>query len=91
MEGHRAGLGALLVIPDPRPGYYYVSCEDGGRRALVAGPYVDHETALHEVDLVKAEAERVDSRAVWYAWGTARSDTDLGLGAIAHGRDDRAA
>lgn len=70
------------MIADSRPGYYYVSCEDGGRRALVAGPYIDHVTALAEVDLVKAEAERVDSRAIWYAWGTARSVINLGLGAI---------
>jgi len=74
-----------MIAPDPRPGYYYVSCEDGGRRALVAGPYVDHETALADVDLVKAEAEQLDSRAIWYAWGTARSEANVGPGALAYG------
>jgi len=69
-------------VIDRRPGYYYVSCQDGGRRALVAGPYPDHDTALAEVDLVKAEAERVDPRAIWYAWGTARSLVNLGPGAL---------
>lgn len=69
---------------DPRRGFYYVSCQDDrGRRALVFGPFVnDHRSALADVARVAAEAERVDPRACWYAWGTARSETDLGPGVL---------
>lgn len=67
---------------DPRPGFYYVSAQDGPRSVLVRGPYTSHVEALRAVDATRTEAERVDPRAIWYAWGTARSETDLGPGAL---------
>lgn len=32
--------------PDTRPGHYYVSCIDGPRTALLAGPFATHAEAL---------------------------------------------
>lgn len=68
---------------DPRPGFYYVSCQrDDGRSARIRGPYATHAAALDAVRAVKDVAQDVDSRAHWYAWGTCRSETDLGPGAL---------
>lgn len=50
---------------------YYVSCIDGPRRSLVAGPYSSHAAALADVDRVRGAAYRVDFKSHWYAWGTA--------------------
>ena len=68
--------------PDPRPGFYYVTCIDGDRVAFVRGPWADHASALAAVHTVKVTAEDLDPRAFWYAWGTARSETDRGPGAL---------
>lgn len=69
--------------PDTRPGFYYVSVMDGPRRGLLRGPWIDdHAGALAAVDVVRAEAERVDPRAAFYAFGTARSETDRGPGVL---------
>lgn len=65
---------------DPRPGFYYVTAVDGGRSARAAGPYRTHAAALDDVYRVKEEIERTDPRAAFYAWGTMRSETDLGPG-----------
>jgi hypothetical protein len=71
--------------PDPQPGFYYVTCRrDDGRSARVAGPYIDnHAGALADVARVKTIAEEHDARAIWYSWGTARCDVDMGPGPIA--------
>lgn len=67
--------------PDPRAGFYYVSVIDGGRSARVRGPFVnDHAGALAAVDAARAELEALDPRAIWYAFGTCRSETNLGPG-----------
>ena len=55
---------------------YYVSAIDGDRRALICGPYADHEGALADVVRVKRAAYEVDPRAHWWAWGTASVDLD---------------
>lgn len=68
--------------PDRRPGFYYVSCVDGTRRALLRGPWTSHAAAIAAVPAVRAEAERADAWACWYAFGTARSETDLGPGVL---------
>lgn len=70
------------VAEDPRPGFYYVTAIDGGRSARIAGPYKSHGAALDKVRPVKDVAETVDPRAIWWAWGTMRSETDLGPGAL---------
>jgi hypothetical protein len=62
--------------PDTEPGNYYVSVrrDDGDMRALV-GPYRDnHAGALAMVKRASYEAEKVDPKAVWYAFGTIRTD-----------------
>lgn len=58
--------------PDPRPGDYFVSVVDGRRRALLAGPYPTHADALGAVPEVREIAKRLDPRAFYYAFGTAR-------------------
>jgi hypothetical protein len=55
---------------------FYVSAIDGDRKALICGPYETHEAALEDVTRVKRAAERVDHRAVWWAWGTASVNVD---------------
>ena len=60
--------------PDTKPGNYYVSCRrDDGKTVFLAGPFRnDHAAALAMVDRASAEANRVDVRAPWYYYGTAR-------------------
>jgi hypothetical protein len=73
----------MSEVPDLRPGYYYVSCtRDDGAWRPVRGPWTSHADALAAVPLVKAEAEAIDPRAIWYAWGTLRASDDLGPGVL---------
>lgn len=57
-------------------GHYYASVFDrrsnagDGRIALLAGPFPTHGQALDILPAAKAEAERIDPRATWYAFGT---------------------
>lgn len=55
---------------------YFVSCIDGPRRALIAGPYPTHAQALQDVEDARKAAEEADPRAAFYAFGTARADGD---------------
>lgn len=57
--------------------FYYVSAIDGTKKYLIAGPYPDHAAALAKVDHVRREAEEIDPRAVFMAWGTAGSDEEI--------------
>ena len=78
-----ADVGAArgeIETPDPRPGFYYVSAIDGPRAARVQGPFQTHAEALARVDAARSRAEKLDPRACWYAFGTCRSETDLGPG-----------
>lgn len=70
--------------PDTRSGYYYVSVmRDDGAHRLLLGPYRDdHKSALRDVDVARAMAERIDPRAIWYAYGTCRTDDDRGPGIL---------
>lgn len=65
---------------DPPGSRYYVSVQDAGRSAFVAGPYDTHEEAESDVELVRRLGEELDPRAFWYAWGTARTDVDVNVG-----------
>lgn len=59
--------------PDNQPGNYYVSTRDGGRFALLLGPFRnDHQAALDMVDAVKEKYQEIDSKGVFYSFGTAR-------------------
>lgn len=63
-----------------KPGsLYWVTVQDAGRSAFVAGPYPTHGEAESDVELVRRLGEDRDPRAVWYAWGTARTDADLSV------------
>lgn len=70
--------------PDTKPGYYYVSViRDNGDTRLLAGPYPNnHAAALADVERAKHIAQDIDQKAVWYAFGTCRSDDDLGPGIL---------
>lgn len=65
--------------PDTRPGPYYVSAHYNGRSVLLAGPYLTHFEALDALPAVEARAHKVDPRACWYAYGTARAVDGLEL------------
>lgn len=71
--------------PDPRPGAYYVSVVRDGARLdyrLLLGPFAEHARALAAVDAVRLEADRLDPRAVWYAFGTCRVEGGAGPGSL---------
>jgi len=71
-------------LPDSRPGFYYVTVRRDAPRTeyrLLRGPFVnDHAAALAAVDETMRRAMSYDPKACWYAYGTCRSDVDLGLG-----------
>ncbi len=69
---------------------YYVTIQDAGRSAFVAGPYASHGEAEADLELVRNLGEALDPRAVWYAWGTARADagTDVGKQQLNQARDE---
>lgn len=56
---------------DAPPFYVSVIDDERKRKALLLGPYVTHSFALSMVPTGRRLAERVDARAVWYAFGTA--------------------
>lgn len=67
--------------PDPRPGFYYVSVLDGPKSARVRGPFKDdHAAALAAVDKTRRQLNHLEPRSAFYAFGTCRSETDLGPG-----------
>lgn len=70
--------------PDPRPGFYYVSVRrPNGDYRLLRGPFVnDHAAALAAVDPARYRAYDLDPRAAWYAYGTARTEQDMGPGLL---------
>lgn len=61
---------------DEQPGAYYVSVQDQGRTALLAGPWPTHREALDMVATVRTKACELDPRGHWYAYGTARLPDD---------------
>ena len=64
-------------VADNQPGNYYVSVIDGGQYVLALGPFVnDHQGALGHVDAVHDYVVDHDPRGFWYAYGTARAETD---------------
>lgn len=64
------------LAPHPPDGHYYASvfdkqANDGrGRVGLLAGPFTTHAEALTILPRATTEAQRVDPRAGWYAFGT---------------------
>lgn len=55
---------------------FYVSVIDGPRLQCLLGPLATHEQALAMVGPVKARAQELDPKAVFYAFGTVgRTDT----------------
>jgi len=48
----------------------------------VARPGCTLEEAIEQIDAVRRAAEERDPKAVWYAFGTARADKDLGPGIL---------
>jgi hypothetical protein len=65
-------MGERVKPSKPRR-HFYVSAIDGTKKYLIAGPYETHAQALELVDAVKAQADKVDPRAAFMAWGTASS------------------
>jgi hypothetical protein len=73
---------------DNKPGFYYVTvrrCNNnagiGAQYRRLRGPFVnDHAAALAAVPAARIRACECDPRGVFYAYGTARSEVDLGPG-----------
>lgn len=62
----------------PNTDRFYVSCIDGTRKALIAGPYDRHIDAMLAKAPAVELAEKGDPRADFYAFGTARVKDDDG-------------
>lgn len=59
--------------PDPRPGHFYITANDGAKTFPIAGPFVDdHAAALSQVRAVMVAAGDRDGRAHFMSWGTTR-------------------
>jgi len=68
---------------DVRPGFYYASISrTDGAKILARGPFPTHKDAILSVPKVKDDAYRMDPKAPWYAYGTARCDRDEGPGVL---------
>lgn len=70
--------------PDSRPGFYYVTVRRDTappEYRILRGPFInDHSAALAAVDDAMRRAIDYDPRGCWYAYGTCRSEVDLGPG-----------
>ena len=69
----------------PKYDCFYVSCIDGPRTAILAGPYQTHPEALEAVPQVRRVAEKVDPRACWYAFGTCKAPNGWREGTLNRG------
>ncbi len=58
--------------PDPQPGHYYVTAQDGDRDWHVCGPWPTHAEALAALPDVRTYAGQRDPRAAFMGWGTGR-------------------
>ncbi len=74
----------MTQTPDTAPGFYYVTMrDDAGRTALLAGPFRDdHARALAMVGAASMKAADVRPQYWFNAFGTVRSETDLGEGKL---------
>lgn len=73
-EFHYDSSSTQLVIPDSRPGHYYVTVRDAGRTGWILGPYPQHQEAIDNVDRGRDLANDANSRACFYSYGTSRVD-----------------
>lgn len=55
---------------------YYVSCVDGPRQALLAGPYKTHAEALSAIEPVRNVAYEFDPKSWFYGFGTMAMKTE---------------
>ena len=62
--------------PDPQPGHYYVTAQDGDRSWHVCGPWPTHAEALAALPDVRAYASQRDPRGAFMGWGTGRIDSE---------------
>ena len=77
----------MTQTPDTKPGNYYVTALDAKRHAVLASPFRDdHQAALDMVDAAKKIAQEVDPKAVFYSFGTARTDYQYDLPGVLNGR-----
>ena len=77
----------MTQTPDTKPGNYYVTAIDGKRHARLAGPFRDdHRGALDMVDAAKRLAQELDPKAVFYAFGTCRTDYAYDRPGVLNGR-----
>jgi len=85
----------MSQIPDTRPGFYYVTVRREGRKGFehvkLRGPFSDHASALAAVDEATRRAYELDPRAPWYAYGTARTEEELGPGLVDTLKKEKAA
>lgn len=54
---------------------YYVSCVDGERHALLAGPFAHQRQAAAQVEKIRVVGEKLDPWAAFYSFGTCKVAT----------------
>ena len=64
---------------NPEPGNYYVSVVDGDQFGLLLGPFANHADALARVDDCREKAHEVNSKSVFYGFGTCKTGGDYTL------------
>jgi len=57
--------------------HFYVSVLDGNRKGYLLGPYDTHQEALDNVKRGTKMAYDSDTKAPWYAYGTASTERIL--------------
>lgn len=55
---------------------YYVTMKSGQRTAWLLGPYSDHSEALGRVGAARSTVEQFDAWSHFYAFGTAKVQTE---------------
>jgi hypothetical protein len=73
-----------MITPDAAPGFYYVSIRRGASKSecrLLLGPFEnDHAAALARVEKAREIALAMCPHAAFCAFGTLRSEMDIGPG-----------
>jgi hypothetical protein len=61
---------------------FYVSIQDAGRHAVVAGPFIEHAAALAALPTAREIGYKADPWSHFYSWGTCKLETGHKTGSL---------